>query len=66
VSGSTVAELTALQQKIESEIERAVTRSFRRSLLYSAGFALLVLPVLLLRLLHVRRRRLKMAGVSAR
>jgi MFS family permease len=63
-SGSTAAELTVLQRKIESEIERAVTRSFRRSLLFSAGFALLVLPVL--GLFHFRRRRLRVTGASAR
>jgi hypothetical protein len=65
-SGATAAELTVLQNKIESEIERAVTRSFRRSFLYSAGFALLVLPVLSLGLLHFRRRRLGVTHVSAR
>jgi predicted MFS family arabinose efflux permease len=48
--GSTAAELTALQADIESAVERAATRSFRRSFLFCAGFAMLVLPVLALRL----------------
>jgi hypothetical protein len=53
----TAAELTTLQGRIEDEIERAVTRSFRDSLLWSAGFAALVLPVLALGLVLTRRRR---------
>jgi MFS family permease len=53
----TAAELTALQGRIENEVERAVTRSFRDSLLWSAGFAALVLPVLALGLVLTRRRR---------
>ena len=41
-SGSNAKQLTVLQTRLQSEIERAATRSFRRSLLYSAGFAGLV------------------------
>ena len=52
----TAAQLTTVQRNIESVIEREVTRSFRRSLLVSAGFALLVLPLLVLRLAQTRRR----------
>jgi hypothetical protein len=37
------------------EIERAATRSFRRSLLYGALFALLVIPVLVVA--RTRQRR---------
>jgi hypothetical protein len=54
---ATVAELTALQGRIEGEVERAVTRSFRNSLLFSAGFAALVLPALGLGFVLARRQR---------
>ncbi len=57
VDARTASGLTALQNRIQDTIERTVTRSFRRSLLYCAVFALLVLPVLSLRLIHLRRRR---------
>jgi MFS family permease len=56
-TGSTAAQITALESQVNEQIERTVTRSFRRSLLYCAAFALLVLPVLSLRLVHLRRRR---------
>jgi MFS family permease len=62
---ATDAELTALQAKIEAEVERAVTRSFRDSLLWSAGFAALVLPVLGLGIVLARRRRPGGVEVSA-
>ena len=52
---TTAAQLTELQRTIEDVIEREVTESFRRSLLVSAGFALLVLPLLALRLVQSRR-----------
>jgi MFS family permease len=45
-TGSNATKVTALKNRLQLEIERAATRSFRRSLLYSAGFAALVLPVL--------------------
>jgi hypothetical protein len=54
---ATAAELTALQGRIEAEVERAVTRSFRNSLLFSAGFAGLVLPALGLGFVLARRQR---------
>lgn len=65
-SPADAARLTALQDGITTTIERTVTRSFRRSLLYCALFALLVLPVLALPLVQLRRRRLSAAEVSAR
>jgi hypothetical protein len=46
-----------LQGRIDNQVERAVTRSFRDSLLWSAGFAALVLPVLALGLVLTRRQR---------
>jgi MFS family permease len=64
--GSTAAELNVLQNDVESAVERAATRSFRRSFLFCAGFALLALPVLALGLLHVRRVRLGVTKVRAR
>jgi MFS family permease len=45
-SGSTVGQLNTLEKRIDSTIERAVTRSFRRTLLYCALFALAAIPVL--------------------
>jgi predicted MFS family arabinose efflux permease len=56
-SPATRAALSTLHTKIDSTIEHAVTRSFRRPLLYCAGFAGLVLPVLALGMAHFRRRR---------
>jgi predicted MFS family arabinose efflux permease len=53
----TAAELTAVQSQIESVVEREVTHSFRRAFLYSAGFALLVVPLLGAALLRARRPR---------
>jgi MFS family permease len=50
------ARLGDLQGQLESILQRAATHSFRNSLLFSALFALLVLPVLAVRFLHVRRR----------
>jgi hypothetical protein len=52
---ATAAKLTALQTEIESVVEHEVTHSFRRALLYCAGFALLVVPLLGARLLQRRR-----------
>lgn len=52
---STAAALPQLRARISSEIERAATRSFQRPLLYSAVFALLVVPVLGVE--WIRRRR---------
>jgi MFS family permease len=49
------AQLDTLQARIQSTIERQVTRSFRRSLLFCALFALSVIPVLLLHVWWVRR-----------
>jgi hypothetical protein len=45
-----------VQSQIESVVEREVTHSFRRAFLYSAGFALLVVPLLGAVFLRVRRR----------
>ena len=56
-TGADAAGLKALQRRLQSVIERAATRSFRRSLLYSAGFAALVIPVLALAFAHERWRR---------
>ena len=53
----TAAQLTAVQSEIESVVEREVTHSFRRAFLYSAGFALLVVPLLVAALLRARRTR---------
>jgi predicted MFS family arabinose efflux permease len=55
---SSAAPLDRLRHRISSEIERAATRSFRRSLLYSALFALLVIPVLVVAQIRQRRGRL--------
>ena len=54
---ATAAQLTTVQSQIESVVEREVTHSFRRAFLYSAGFALLVVPLLAAVLLRVRRPR---------
>ena len=61
-SPQTRAALGPLQTSIEAEIERVVTHSFRRSLLFSAVFALLVLPVLAMVWVTERRRRGPPAG----
>ena len=61
-SPQTRAALGPLQTSIEGEIERVVTHSFRRSLLFSAVFALLVLPVLAMVWVTERRRRGPPAG----
>jgi len=50
------AQLAALRTNLDSTVETKVTRSFRRSLVVSALFALLVLPVLALELAQRRRR----------
>jgi predicted MFS family arabinose efflux permease len=52
----TAAQLTAVQSEIESVVEHEVTHSFRRAFLYSAGFALLVVPLLGAGALLRRRR----------
>jgi MFS family permease len=53
---ATTAVLSGLQGRMQGTVERIVTRTFRRALLYSALFALLVLPVLALaRMLATRR-----------
>jgi MFS family permease len=52
---ATAAQLTTVQKNIESAIERAVTHSFRRSFLWSAAFAVLVIPLLALG--RARRRQ---------
>jgi len=54
---ATAAQLTTVQSQIESVVEREVTHSFRRAFLYSAGFALLVVPLLAAVLLRARRPR---------
>ena len=56
-SGANATRLTALKSRLRSVIERAATRAFRGSLLYSAGFAALVVPVLASALAYERRRR---------
>ena len=61
-SPQTRAALGPLQTSIEAEIERVVTHSFRRSLFFSAVFALLVLPVLAMVWVTERRRRGPPAG----
>jgi MFS family permease len=63
---STKAALATLRVRLDSTVERAVTHSFRRALLYSALFALLVLPVLALRLGHIGRHRPRPTHLSAR
>lgn len=55
-SGRERRHLAALRETLDSTVENKVTRSFRRSLLFSALFALLVLPVLALELAQARRR----------
>jgi MFS family permease len=64
-SPQTRAALGPLQTSIEGEIERVVTHSFRRSLLFSAVFALLVLPVLTMVWVTGRRRRGPPAGEAS-
>jgi MFS family permease len=65
-AGSSAAALTALQQQLQSTLERAATRSFRRALLYSALFAQLSIPVLVLGFVSARRRRPRATHMSAR
>jgi len=61
-SGPEVQQLGALESQLQSTIETTVTHSFRRSFLLSALFALLVLPVLGLRLARARRDRPRASG----
>jgi hypothetical protein len=49
-SAPTRAKLVSLESEVQSQIEHAATHSFRRPLLYCALFALLVIPLLALRL----------------
>lgn len=60
------ARLGTLHGTLDTILETRVTRSFRRSLLLSALFALLVLPVLALELAAARRRRVPAGGASTR
>jgi predicted MFS family arabinose efflux permease len=53
---STRAALLTLRRQVDAIVQRAVTPAFRRPLGYAAGLALLVLPLLGLRLLFLRRR----------
>ncbi len=55
--GSHKAQVGALRRQVDSTIQRAVTRGFRRPLIYCAIFALLVLPLLAIRFAHEHRRR---------
>jgi MFS family permease len=65
-SSSSAGQLNALEKRIDSTIERAVTRSFRRTLLYSALFALAAIPVLAImsKTRAPRRRRAARRGAS--
>ena len=56
-SGPERSELADLRKTLDSTIETKVTHAFRRSLLLSAVFALLVLPVLALELVRGIRTR---------
>jgi hypothetical protein len=58
--------LARLQDSVQSVIERAATRSFRRPLLYCALFALLVIPLLVLRLSRVARPDVATTGPTPR
>jgi predicted MFS family arabinose efflux permease len=55
---STRTQLASLKVQVHSLIEHAATRSFRKPLLYCALFALLVLPLMVLRRLGLDPRRL--------
>jgi MFS family permease len=57
-SAPTRAQLALLKARVQSLIQHAATRSFRRPLLYCALFALLVIPLLALRLLRSARKDL--------
>ncbi|MGZ4174113.1 MAG: MFS transporter, partial [Solirubrobacteraceae bacterium] len=62
---SIAAALARLRDRVSSDIERAATRSFRRSLLYCALFALLVIPVLGVARTRRRRGRARPVGREA-
>jgi predicted MFS family arabinose efflux permease len=51
------ANLAVLEQQLNSIIQRAATHAFKKPFLYAAVFALLVLPLLGLRVWHARRTR---------
>jgi len=51
------AALSDLHQQLDSIVQRAVTRAFKLPLRYGAIFAILVLPLLSLRLLYCKRTR---------
>jgi MFS family permease len=59
------AQVSELEDQTYAAIERKVTRSFRRSFLYCAGFAVLVLPVLGIAVLVADPRRRRGAAASA-
>src|SRR5205823_997934 len=59
------AQVSALEDQTYEVITRKVTRSFRRSLLYCAGFALLVLPVLGIAVLFADPRRRRATAAPA-
>jgi hypothetical protein len=46
-------------------VNRAATHAFKRPFAYAAAFALLVLPLLAVRLTYVRRRHPRAARLSA-
>lgn len=50
-------ELAALEKQLNAIIQHAATHAFKRPFLYAALFAVLVLPLLGLRVLYVRRTR---------
>jgi Major Facilitator Superfamily len=64
-SPETRVQLALLESKIHAQIERAATHSFRRPLLYCALFALLVIPLIGLRLGFSTRPRGAAAGPPA-
>jgi predicted MFS family arabinose efflux permease len=58
-------ELALLEQRLNLIVNRAATHAFKRPFAYAAAFALLVLPLLAVRLTYVRRRHPRAARLSA-
>jgi predicted MFS family arabinose efflux permease len=65
-SARTRGKLVGLESEVQSQIEHAATHSFRRPLLFCALFALLVIPLLALRLRRFGPRQLTTELITRR
>jgi MFS family permease len=57
--------LASMERQLDEIVQRAATSAFKLPLRYGALFALLVIPLLAARVIYVRRRQPRSAGLSA-